>query len=35
MASLMNFPIKNAGIIYKGFIFAIPPARIAEWWEGA
>src|ERR1035437_6907576 len=27
MASLVNLPTKNAGIIYKGFIFAIPPAR--------
>jgi len=26
MLSLVNFPAKKAGIIYMGFIFAIPPA---------
>src|SRR5674476_1188697 len=35
MASLVNLPTKKAGIIYKGFIFAIPAARISVLLEAA
>lgn len=27
MVSLVNLPTKKAGIIYKGFILAMPPAK--------
>lgn len=27
MESLVNLPIKNAGIMYNGFILAMPPAK--------